>query len=172
MVSGLSFPVGFKNPTSGDLSIALDAMRSAKSSHSFLGISHDGRTAIVETSGNRNGHLVLRGSDGGPNYDRANIAEASRRLKEVSLPSGIVVDCSHGNSNKDYRRQEEVLDDILKQIAEGTGVCGFMLESFLEPGSQKLADPKDLKYGVSITDACIDWPTTEKLLRRASEALA
>jgi 3-deoxy-7-phosphoheptulonate synthase len=171
MVSGLSFPVGFKNPTSGDLTVALDAMRSARSSHSFLGISHDGRTAIVETSGNRNGHLVLRGSDGGPNFDRSHVEEGSRRLKEASLPPGIIVDCSHGNSNKDYRRQEEALESVLKQVSEGSGICGFMLESFLEPGNQKLANPKDLKYGLSITDACIDWQTTERLLRRVGEVL-
>ncbi|TLN24467.1 3-deoxy-7-phosphoheptulonate synthase [bacterium] len=172
MVSGLSFPVGFKNPTSGDLSVSFDAMRSARSPHSFLGISHDGRSAIIETGGNRNCHLVLRGSDFGPNFDHTHVSEATRRLKEAGLPPGIVVDCSHANSFKDHMKQELVLKDLIGQIKDGSNVCGFMLESFIGAGSQKLCDnPADLKYGVSITDACIDWEMTRRLLLEAAEAL-
>lgn len=174
MVSGLSFPVGIKNPTGGDLSVAIDAMHSARHPHSFLGISHDGRAAIVETTGNKNVHLVLRGADTGPNYDAAHVAEAAKRLAAEGLPPALVVDCSHGNSQKKYERQGEVLEDVMRQVAEGSpNLGGFMLESFLEAGNQKLPKPpRNLKYGVSITDACIDWPTTERLLRMAHEVLA
>lgn len=173
MVSGLSFPVGFKNSTSGDLAVAIDAMRSARHAHSFLGIAHDGRTAIVETSGNPNVHLVLRGSDAGPNYDAASVADASRRLKEANLPPGILIDCSHGNSRKRYDQQEAALEDVLRQVAAGDrSIFGFMLESFIGAGNQALSDTSaGLAYGVSITDPCMDWPTTERCLRRAAQVM-
>ena len=171
MVSGLSFPVGIKNPTSGGLAIALDAMESAREAHSFLGISHEGRSAIVETSGNRNVHLVLRGFDSGPNYDSANVREASEMLAKRGLPGGVMVDCSHGNSRKKHNLQEAALEDVMRQISGGEkAIFGFMLESFINEGSQKLGGK--LKYGVSITDACMDWPTTERLIRGAHKTLS
>lgn len=170
MVSGLSFPVGIKNPTSGSMSIALDAIESAMNPHSFLGISHEGRSAIVETSGNPNVHLVLRGSDGEPNYDSGHVKEAAALLAQRNFPPGIMIDCSHGNSRKKYELQAVAMEDVLKQVVDGEKtLMGFMLESFLEAGNQKLGGK--LKYGVSITDACIDWPTTEKLLRSAHKTL-
>lgn len=170
MVSGLSFPVGIKNPTSGGLTVALDAMESARHAHSFLGISHDGRSAIVETSGNPNVHLVLRGYDEGPNYNADNVREAATRLGERGLPQGMLIDCSHGNSRKKHDLQAVALENVIAQVAGGEpAIFGFMLESFLEAGSQKLGP--NLKYGVSITDACIDWATTEKLLRQAHATL-
>lgn len=171
MVSGLSFPVGIKNPTSGSLTVALDAMESSRHAHSFLGISHEGRSAIVETSGNPNVHLVLRGYDSGPNFSNEHVREAAKALGDRGLPQGIMVDCSHGNSQKNHERQAEALESVIEQVAAGEPTLfGFMLESFIEAGNQKLTE--NLKYGVSITDACIDWPTTEALLRKASASLA
>ncbi len=170
MVSGLSFPVGFKNPTTGGLDVALDAMKAARHGHSFLGISHEGRAAIVETAGNPNVHLVLRGYDEGPNYDAAHVKEATDELAKRRLPPGIVVDCSHGNSRKNHEKQAEALDSLLEQVAGGdSSIAGFMLESFLEAGNQKLSD--ELRYGLSVTDACIDWDTTERLVLRAHEVV-
>ncbi|HOX24376.1 MAG TPA: 3-deoxy-7-phosphoheptulonate synthase [Candidatus Krumholzibacteria bacterium] len=175
VVSGLSFPVGFKNPTSGNLGVALDAMEAARHPHTFTGISHDGRAAVIATRGNRHVHLVLRGADDGPNYGAGHVAEASRRLAAKDLAPGILVDCSHGNSRKDHTQQAAVLEDVLAQVAGGQrAICGFMLESFLEAGNQ---DPTSaaaggLEYGKSITDACLDWETTEHLLLGASAALA
>jgi 3-deoxy-7-phosphoheptulonate synthase len=173
MVSGLSFPVGYKNPTSGDISIALDSMRASQHSHSFLGINHDGRIAIVETGGNPDVHLVLRGSDQGPNFSAEHILDASKKLKEAGLPPGIVIDCSHGNSYKNHERQEEALDSALTQIEKGEeNISGFMLESFIEAGNQPIADDfSKMTYGQSVTDKCIDWATTERLLLDAYERL-
>ena len=173
MVSGLSFPVGFKNPTSGQLAIALDGMQSAQSPHTFTGISHDGRAAVIATRGNPDVHLVLRGDDAGPNYSAEHVTEAARQLVEKNLPPGILVDCSHGNSGKDHTRQEAVLDSLLAQIAAGQhAICGFMLESFLEAGKQDIAGAAtgSLRYGQSVTDACMDWDTTERVLLAAHAA--
>ena len=175
VVSGLSFPVGFKNPTSGQLSIAFDAMQSAQSAHTFTGISHDGRAAVIATRGNPNVHLVLRGDDSGPNYEAEHVTEASAKLSEKGLPPGIVVDCSHGNSRKDHARQEAVLENLLEQIAGGQrAIAGFMMESFLEAGKQDIGGAADdsLTYGQSVTDACIDWATTERALLAARSRLA
>jgi len=174
VVSGLSFPVGFKNPTSGNLSVALEAMEAARHAHTFTGISHDGRAAVIATRGNPNVHLVLRGADDGPNYSAEHVAEALRRLAEKGLPPGILVDCSHGNSRKDHARQAAVLDDVLAQVASGQrAIRGFMLESFLVAGNQDPAGTRtpDLIYGQSITDACLDWETTERLLLGAQARL-
>ncbi len=174
VVSGLSFPVGFKNPTSGQLSIALDGMQSAQSAHTFTGISHDGRAAVIATRGNPNVHLVLRGNDDGPNYSPEHVAEAAARLAEKGLPPGIIVDCSHGNSRKDHSRQEAVLEELLGQIRDGgQAIRGFMLESFLEGGKQDIggAATGSLTYGQSVTDACIDWATTERALLAARSSL-
>lgn len=173
MASGLSFPVGFKNGTDGSLKVATDAMRAALNEHSFLGINYEGRTAIVHTRGNQDVHIVLRGGSDGPNYQRAAIAEATDLLKQNHLPLSIMVDCSHANSEKDHNRQGAVLTDVIDQILEGNkAINSVMLESNLEEGNQPIPENlQQLKYGVSITDKCIDWSTTEKLLKQAAARL-
>ncbi len=173
MASGLSMPVGFKNGTGGSLQIAVDAMTAARSPHAFLGIDEEGRASIVMTTGNPSGHLILRGGSRGPNYDADSVAEAAVALNAAGLRPNLVIDCSHANSNKDHARQPLVFRDVLRQRRDGnTGIVGMMLESHLHAGSQKLGDdPSALEYGVSITDACIDWDTTEELLTEAYEAL-
>jgi 3-deoxy-7-phosphoheptulonate synthase len=170
MASGLSTPVGFKNGTDGGLDVAINAIRSARSPHSFLGIGPDGRTAIVRTRGNRLGHMVLRGGGGRPNYDTVSVRLAEAALAKAGLPANIVVDCSHSNSMKDPALQPLVFMDCVHQIKEGNrSIVGLMLESHLNAGSQPIpADLRQLKYGVSVTDACIDWATTADLLRRAA----
>lgn len=176
MASGLSFPIGFKNGTDGGLQVAIDAMGSACNKHSFLGINEDGRTAIVRTAGNRDVHIVLRGGNGKPNYSAADITKTEALLAKAKINSDIMVDCSHGNSFKDHTRQEEVIRDVMEQLAAGNrSICSLMIESYLEEGNQPtpqtLADFENLKYGVSITDKCIDWPTTDRLLRFAHAQL-
>ena len=174
MSSGLSMPVGFKNGTDGSLQVALDAMLSARSAHSFLGIDNDGKTCIVNTKGNPWGFLVLRGGRSGSNYEMAILADAVDRLTEAKLPTGLMVDCSHANSNKDYRLQHVAWNDCIAQrVAGNRNIVGLMLESNLNPGSQSL--PKDLtqlRYGVSITDGCIGWEETERLILSANEKLS
>jgi 3-deoxy-7-phosphoheptulonate synthase len=174
MASGLSTPVGFKNGTDGGLAVAVNALQSASRPHHFLGISADGQCAVFRTRGNRYGHVVLRGGNGRPNYDSVSIAMAERELAAVKLPTNIVVDCSHGNSNKDPGLQPLVAENCTNQILEGNRtIVGLMLESHLHWGNQSIpADLRDLKYGVSVTDACIDWPATEKLLRAMHAKLA
>ena len=170
MASGLSMPVGFKNATDGSAQIAVDAMLSAKSAHAFLGIDHDGRTAVISTRGNPDGHLVLRGGRAGPNFGAESIAEALRLLGAADVRSELLVDCSHGNSDKDHRRQRIAFEDVVNQrVAGNDSIIGCMLESNLNPGSQKLngGDLSTLEYGVSVTDACIGWDETESLLRWA-----
>jgi 3-deoxy-7-phosphoheptulonate synthase len=173
MASGLSTPVGFKNGTDGELNIAINALKSASLPHHFLGINQNGQSAIFRTRGNEYGHVVLRGGGGRHNYDSVSIALCEQELRKVGLPINIVVDCSHGNSNKDPAFQPLVADNCLNQIAEGNqSIVGLMLESNLNWGNQPLTDDlTQLKYGVSITDACIDWSTTEKLLLDANEKL-
>ncbi|MEQ9411181.1 MAG: 3-deoxy-7-phosphoheptulonate synthase [Fuerstiella sp.] len=174
MASGLSMPVGFKNSTEGSLEVATNAMKAARAEHCFLGIDNDGNTCIVNTRGNDMGHLILRGGRGGPNYDEASLAEASRLLKEANLPPRFVVDCSHANSNKDYTRQPDVWNNVIAQRAAGNDtIVGLMLESNLKAGQQQLGpDPSSLEYGVSITDGCISFEQTEELLRSAYDTLA
>ena len=169
MASGLSAPVGFKNGTDGGLDVAINAMLSVSQSHSFLGIDRNGRCAITRTQGNRYGHVVLRGGNGKPNYDSVTIALCEQQLAAKKLPANIVVDCSHANSNKDPGLQPLVLKDCVHQILEGNqSIVGAMLESHLHWGNQSIpANLSALKYGVSITDACIDWDTTEQTLREA-----
>ena len=169
MASGISMPVGFKNGTDGSAQIAVDAMISAKSAHAFLGIDHDGQTAVVHTSGNPDGHLVLRGGREGPNFGAESIAKALDMLGEAEVRSELLVDCSHGNSEKDHERQHIAFRDVVGQRAVGNAnIIGCMLESNLNPGSQKLNGGREsLQYGVSITDACIGWDETEELLRWA-----
>jgi 3-deoxy-7-phosphoheptulonate synthase len=165
MASGLSMPVGFKNGTDGSVQIALDAMRSACAPHSFLGIDQDGLTSIIKTVGNPDGHVVLRGGRDGPNYGPEHTALAAENLRKAGMSSALMVDCSHANSGKDPARQPEVLQSILEQRTAGRrDIVGAMIESHIHRGAQAAA--KDgLKYGVSITDACLDWETTEQILR-------
>ena len=174
MASGLSMPVGFKNGTDGNLQVALDAMEAARHAHAFLGIDADGQTCIVNTTGNPDGQLILRGGRSGPNYGPEHIAEARAMLVKRNLEPHILVDCSHANSNKDYRNQPAVMRDVVKQRLEGThDILGLMIESNLHEGSQPLGDdPSALKYGVSITDSCIGWEQTEALLDETYAQLA
>jgi 3-deoxy-7-phosphoheptulonate synthase len=169
MASGLSMPLGFKNGTDGSITTAINAIKAAAQPHTFLGINLDGRASAIVTRGNPDCHIVLRGGNTGPNY-----SPAEQLLAKAGLPKSILVDCSHDNSAKQPERQPEVLRELLGQIAAGnTSIMGAMLESNLEAGSQPFPQPKEkLRYGVSITDACIDWPTTEKLVRELHAALA
>ena len=173
MASGLSGPVGFKNGTDGSLGVAINALQSVASPHNFLGINKAGQVAITRTRGNQYGHIVLRGGNGKPNYDSVSVALAERELEKNGLKPNIMVDCSHANSNKDPDLQPLVLDNVTQQIQEGnTSIIGLMVESHIEWGSQKIpADLKDLKYGVSITDACIDWASTEQTLTDMADKL-
>jgi 3-deoxy-7-phosphoheptulonate synthase len=172
MASGLSSPVGFKNGTEGDLGVALNAMLSAAQPHAFLGINGDGQVALTQTRGNAYGHLILRGG-ANPNYDSVSIAGAEAELAAARLPANIVVDCSHANSRKNHALQSLVLKDVVGQIVDGCkSIKGVMLESNLFEGNQKLGQPKDLKYGVSITDACLGWDSTAAGLREAAKRLS
>jgi 3-deoxy-7-phosphoheptulonate synthase len=173
MASGLSMPVGFKNGTDGSLQIAIDAMGAARHPHSFLGIDQQGVTSIVRTAGNRDGHLVLRGSRLKGNYDPHSIALAETALKEAGLPAVLMVDCSHANSAKQHARQEEVWNHVIDQRRAGNpALLGLMVESFLEEGNQPFPMPRaSLLRGVSITDACVNWTTTERMLRRGAESM-
>jgi len=173
MASGLSMPVGFKNGTDGSLQIAFDAMSAARTPHSFVGIDQEGYTSIVRTTGNPAGHVVLRGGRNRSNYDPQSIADACVQLIAQRLPEVLMVDCSHANSGKQSARQEEVWRSIIAQRISGTrAIIGAMLESNLFEGNQPLVkDQSTLKYGISITDACVDWECTERLLRYAHKAL-
>ncbi len=173
MSSGLSTPVGFKNATDGDLEVAINAIISAAHPHSFLGINAQGKAAIVRTRGNRYGHVVLRGGAGRPNYDSVSISLAEQALAKARLPQNLVVDCSHANSYKKPEMQPLVLTDCEHQIAQGNrSIVGLMLESFIEAGNQPIpADLSKLKYGCSVTDACIDWPTTASGIRKMHQTL-
>ena len=173
MSSGLSFPVGFKNGTDGNLQIAIDAMGAACHPHSFLGVNREGRTSIVRTTGNPDVHIVLRGGNDKPNYAAADIARAEKKLDKAGIKTTLMVDCSHANSLKDHKRQEAVMQDVMEQVAAGNAKIGsLMIESFLKEGNQKMADKlEDLEYGVSITDKCVNWETTERMLRHAHATL-
>jgi 3-deoxy-7-phosphoheptulonate synthase len=172
MASGLSMPVGFKNTTEGNLQVAVNAIESARRPHSFLGINQDGVTAIIRTSGNPDTHVVLRGGKTS-NYDASSIEECQRLLAKVGLEPRVMVDCSHAQTSKDYTRQPAVLAALVEQVRSGNrAIMGVMLESNIGAGNQPLShDRAALKYGVSITDPCIDWPTTEHCLIEAARAL-
>ena len=174
MSSGLSSPVGFKNGTDGSLDVAVNAMKSVVSGHAFLGINPQGQVAITKTMGNQYGHVVLRGGGGKPNYDSVSIALCEQALEKAKLPTNIVVDCSHANSNKDHNLQPLVLDDIAHQIKDGNrSICGVMIESNINEGNQSIPDDlSQLKYGVSVTDACISWESTEKSLKKMADTLS
>lgn len=173
MSSGLSMAIGFKNGTDGSLDVAVNAMKSVSHPHSFLGIDQQGKGSIVRTKGNAYGHVVLRGGGGKPNYDSVNVALCEKALEKAGLRKSIMVDCSHANSSKDPGIQPLVIQDITHQILEGNqSIQSLMIESHLNWGNQPLTENlADLKYGVSITDACIDWPTTEKALREMRDKL-
>jgi 3-deoxy-7-phosphoheptulonate synthase len=171
LVSGLSCPVGFKNGTSGNVQIAVEAVQAAGHPHTFLGHTKYGQSAIFFTAGNPHCHIILRGGRKTTNYDAASIEQACMILEKAGLPRRIMLDCSHANSNKDHKRQPDVCRDVAKQIAGGSReIFGVMLESNLVEGAQKLSKGKALTYGQSITDACINWETTEKLLGELAAA--
>jgi 3-deoxy-7-phosphoheptulonate synthase len=174
MASGLSMPVGFKNGTDGSLQIALDAMVSARTPHSFLGIDQDGVTSIIRTTGNPVGHVVLRGGRSRTNYDEASLREAETRLREAGLPPVLMVDCSHANSGKQHAKQEEVWRSVIAQRNAGNhALVGLMVESYLREGNQPFPkNTAELTYGVSITDACVGWEVTERMLLWAGEQCA
>ena len=172
LASGLSAPVGIKNGTDGSIQVATNALKSVAHPHNFLGITGDGQCAVYETTGNQHGHIVLRGGKQ-PNYDSVNVKNCEDQLRAAGLAANIMIDCSHGNSSKDHTRQPLVLEDCINQIKAGNkSIIGFMLESNLSEGKQSInGNPNKLTYGVSVTDACIDWKQTEDLLLAACEKL-
>ncbi|MBT4500926.1 MAG: 3-deoxy-7-phosphoheptulonate synthase [Gemmatimonadetes bacterium] len=169
MASGLSMPVGFKNSTAGNLQVAINALESARHPHSFLGIDQEGHTCMVRTSGNPWGHLVMRGGSGQPNYYPESIEEASEKLTQAGIEPIVLIDCSHANSGKKFERQERVVQSVVQQKVMGDNVImGMMIESSLNEGNQKIPeDLSQLRYGVSVTDECLGWEATERLLRFA-----
>jgi len=169
MASGLSMPVGFKNSTDGSLDSAVNAILAASAPHSFIGIDNSGQTALLHTRGNPDCHIILRGGTQ-PNYDQQSIANCIDKLQQKKLSTAVIIDCSHGNSNKDHNNQPKVMQDVVKQIIAGNHhIKGVMLESHLREGNQSLG--ANLTYGQSITDSCISWEVTEKLLKDTFESL-
>jgi len=172
LASGLSMPVGFKNGTGGSIQIAIDAIQSARFPHHFLGVTHQGLSAIVATAGNEDTHLIMRGSSSGPNYEEQHIAAATTMLTKANLPPFLMVDCSHGNSRKDPQQQPLVLNNLASQIQNGNrAIAGVMIESNLVEGAQPLKDKSSLTYGQSITDACVNWDTTVNMLESLASAV-
>ena len=173
MASGLSNAIGFKNGTDGGLTVATNALQSVSSPHSFLGINQEGQVSVINTEGNPYGHIVLRGGSSKPNYDSVNVAIAEQALTKAGVSTNIMVDCSHANSNKDAALQPLVMENVRNQILDGNkSIIGLMIESNINWGNQKLkSDLSEMKYGVSVTDACIDWETTEKSVRDIREKL-
>jgi len=173
MASALSAPVGFKNPTHGSVSVAIDAIHVAAQAHRFPTISLEGKATVITTTGNPDGHLILRGSGSGPNFDAASVQLAATALQAADLPQRLVIDCSHGNSSKDYARQPLVAADIARQLAGGSrSICGVMLESHLVEGRQDIKDGRaGLRYGQSVTDACIGWEATMDVLQGLAQAV-
>jgi 3-deoxy-7-phosphoheptulonate synthase len=173
MASGLSSAVGFKNGTDGGLTVAINALQSVSKPHRFLGINTEGQVAIIHTRGNAYGHVVLRGGNGKPNYDSVSVALCEQDLAKAKVAPNIMVDCSHANSNKNHELQTLVMENVANQILEGNkSIIGLMVESNIGAGNQSIpANLCDLKYGVSVTDACIDWETTERAVRKMRDAL-
>ncbi|MFN3234806.1 MAG: 3-deoxy-7-phosphoheptulonate synthase [Gammaproteobacteria bacterium] len=172
LASGLSMPIGFKNGTDGNIQIAIDAIKSASHPHHFLGVTTDGRAAIVNTRGNESCHVILRGSNAGPNYYPKDVQTTSTQLSENKQNPRIMIDCSHGNSKKDFRKQPVVAQSVMEQLSRGEqAICGVMIESHLHEGAQKLVSGKPLDYGVSITDACLSWENTLPLLEGLANAV-
>ena len=173
LASGLSMPVGFKNGTGGSIQIAIDGVRAARHPHHFLGVTSQGIAAIISTSGNESCHVILRGSNNGANFDQTVVDETSQALRNAKLPHRVLIDCSHGNSQKDYERQPDVCADVCTQIAAGSdNICGVMMESHLVAGRQDLKPDVPLTYGQSVTDACIGWETTVPMLEGLARAAA
>ncbi len=174
MASGLSTPVGIKNGTDGNVNVAINALKTMLHPHRFLGINQEGQCVVIHTNGNKHGQLILRGGGGTPNFDAESVRLANEALKKANLAQNIIIDCSHGNSNKDYRNQPAVLDSIIKQrLAGDDSIVGVMLESNINEGRQDLkGDKSNLEYGVSITDSCINWEKTEELLLDAEKRLS
>ena len=171
MASGLSMPVGFKNGTDGGLEVAINAMQSAANAHHFLGVSHDGNVSVIRTKGNPYAHLVMRGGKAGPNFDVVSVGKALDELGQAGLRKKVMVDCNHANSGKDPYRQELVLRAVMHQINDGRkAIMGAMIESNLEGGNQAIGP--DMKYGVSVTDACLDWENTRRILLEAHQMLS
>jgi 3-deoxy-7-phosphoheptulonate synthase len=168
LASGLSMPIGFKNGTDGNVQVAVDGVQAAAAQHVFFGLDDHGRGSLVETAGNGDCHLILRGGTHGPNYSVEDVRAAAARLEKAGLPGRVVVDCSHANSGKDHVRQAEVAVEVAEMVRAGEPVSGVMLESFLVAGAQNLdpSAPRELVYGQSVTDKCIDWETTDQLLRQ------
>ncbi len=166
MASGLSSAVGFKNGTDGGLEVAINALQSVSAPHRFLGINHQGEVSIIHTRGNAHAHVVLRGGGGRPNYDSVSVNLCEQQLQAADIPANIMVDCSHANSSKDHNLQPLVMDNVANQIVEGNqSLVGLMVESHLNAGNQKIpSDLSKLAYGISVTDACVDWETTEKMV--------
>ena len=169
MASGLAMPVGFKNSTEGNVQVAINALQAARQPHTFFGINQEGHTCLLRTTGNPWGHVVLRGGHGGPNYDAQSVEQAGQQLRQVGVEPVLMVDCSHGNSAKKHALQEEVWQNLVQQrVAGNRDLIGLMVESNLEEGNQPIpADRRQLRYGVSVTDACVGWETTERMLRQA-----
>ena len=167
MASGLSSAIGFKNSTDGGLEVAINALQSVSAPHRFLGINHQGEVAVIHTRGNQHAHIVLRGGGGRPNYDSVSVSICEAQLAAAKIPANIMVDCSHANSDKDAALQPLVMDNVANQIVEGNqSIIGLMVESHLNFGNQKIPeDLSQLRYGVSVTDACVDWETTETMIR-------
>jgi len=174
MASGLSSAVGFKNGTDGGLDVAVNALKSVSTPHRFLGINHHGEVAIIHTKGNQHAHIVLRGGDNKPNYDSVSVSLCEQQLLKAGISPNIMVDCSHANSNKDPALQPLVMDNVANQIVEGNrSIVGLMVESHIGWGNQPMkSSPDELEYGISITDACVDWPTTEKMIRSLREKVS
>lgn len=173
MASGLSTPVGFKNGTDGNIDVAINALKSVSARHHFLGINQDGQCAVMQTRGNPFAHVVLRGGGGQPNYDSVHVTQCEKRLEKAGIPPRLMIDCSHGNSMKDHTLQPVVMQDCVHQILEGNrSIVGLMLESHIHDGNQSIPeDISKLAYGVSVTDACIGWDITEKVILDAAEKL-
>lgn len=173
LASGLSMPVGFKNGTEGNVDVAVNAILSAEAPHNFLGMDDEGKVSVVGTTGNPYGHIILRGGVSGPNYSSKDVAAAANFCKKAGVKPRIIIDCSHANSEKDYRNQEKVWDDVMAQIKNGSdNIMGLMLESHLFEGSQKIGGGwGEMKYGVSVTDSCIGWNETKKIILEAAKNL-
>jgi 3-deoxy-7-phosphoheptulonate synthase len=173
MASGLSSSIGFKNGTDGSLTVAINALQSVASPHRFLGINSEGNVSIITTKGNPYAHVVLRGGNGKPNYDSVSVSICEQELQSAGIAPNIMIDCSHANSNKDHNLQPLVLNNVANQITEGNkSIIGVMIESHLSGGNQKLSsNPEEMAYGVSVTDACVDWETTETALMSMADKL-
>ncbi len=168
MASGLSSAVGFKNGTDGSLEVAINALQSVSQPHRFLGINHEGQVAVIHTRGNRHAHIVLRGGGGRPNYDSVSVSICEQQLLDAGVPANIMIDCSHANSSKNPALQQQVMNNVANQILEGNdSIIGLMVESNIGWGNQAIPENlNDLEYGVSVTDACVDWPTTQDMIRQ------